>query len=282
MSLPPIYVRRTCKIGRSEIARKGLKASGTLLPKRRPAQYLLSLVLGTMILGANAVGGPPLLTDDPDTPGPNHWEINVALTSEKNADAWRFETPLIDLNYGIGEHLELTYEVPLVVLDAENEATRGGIGNSLVGVKWRFLDQEKAWLDGSTYPQFEFNHGNSSVDRGLAEAGWSLLVPFELGHKFGPLTVYSESGFYLKPRRPNEWLYGIAAEYQISEKFSIMGEFHGGCNYRFRDDQLISNFGSRWQFHKNISLLASVGRDLRPNIPGDSGFLSYLALQFTF
>jgi len=75
------------------------------------------------------MGGPPLLTDDTDTPGPNHWEINVAGTSEKTSDGWKFEVPLLDLNYGIGEHLQLKYEVPLVVLDEINAATCAGLGN---------------------------------------------------------------------------------------------------------------------------------------------------------
>ena len=226
------------------------------------------------------MGGPPLLTDDTDTPGPNHWEINVAGTSEKTSDGWKFEVPLLDLNYGIGEHLQLKYEVPLVVLDEINAATCAGLGNSIVGVKWQFLYHEKAWFDVSAYPQFEFNHGTSSVDRGLAQRGRSLLVPLELGHKFGQLKVYSEVGFFVNQQRPNEWLYGIAGEYPFSDKFTLLGEFHGGCDYRFHDDQLVSNIGSRWQFNKQFGFLISVGRAAHSTQPGQPRFLSYVALQF--
>src|ERR1700722_12967106 len=96
-------------------------------------RYILGLImLGTMTLVTNAVGGPPLLTDDPDTPGPNHWEINLAITSEETANESRFEAPLLDLNYGVGEHIELEYELPLVVLNARNEGTCAGFGNSVV------------------------------------------------------------------------------------------------------------------------------------------------------
>jgi len=38
------------------------------------------LGIGCLLWAANAPGGPPWLTDDPDTPGPNHWEMNVAIT----------------------------------------------------------------------------------------------------------------------------------------------------------------------------------------------------------
>ena len=245
-------------------------------------RHLLNLTLGAMALAVNAIGGPPLLTDDPDTPGPNHWEINLAITSEKSGDEWKFEAPLLDLNYGVGEHIQLKYEVPLVVVGGKNETVCGGLGNSTVGVKWRFLDEENAWLDVSTYPQFEFNHGRSSVNRGLAESGRSFLLPFEIAHKFGRLTAYSELGHFWNQKRPNEWLYGIAAEYEVSDKVSIMAEFHGTAEYRFRDDELVSNLGSRWKFNEHTSFLISMGRAVRSPGRGDLEFLGYVAVQFIF
>lgn len=43
------------------------------------------------------------------------------------------------------------------------------VGNSLAGVKWRFVENKRHELEISTYPQLEFNNPTSSVDRGLAE-----------------------------------------------------------------------------------------------------------------
>jgi len=54
-------------------------------------RYVFSLTSGAMILAANAMGGPPLLTDDPGTSRPNHWEINVAMASEKSGAKPRHE-----------------------------------------------------------------------------------------------------------------------------------------------------------------------------------------------
>jgi hypothetical protein len=242
----------------------------------------VALVLSAIItLATSATAGPPLLTDDPDTPGPNRWEINVAATSEKEGEEWGFELPLLDLNYGVGERIQLKYEVPLVLTDEEDQGVHAGPGNSKIGIKFRFLDQKTAWLDVSTYPQFEFNHGSSSVDRGLAEDGRSVLLPIELAHKFGPLTIYSEVGYSLNQRRPNEWLYGVAAEYELSEKFSIMGELYGNADHRLRNDTLVSNLGFHWQFDKKVSLLMSAGRSVGRSGKGEPGFTSYVALQFT-
>jgi hypothetical protein len=106
--------------------------------------------------------GPALITDDPDTPGPDNWEIDIATTSEYAQREWNLETPLLDMNYGIGEHIELTYELPWVVLVPAGGGASSGLGNSLLGVKWRFLDQTNAGLDVSAYPQVEFNNPTSS------------------------------------------------------------------------------------------------------------------------
>ncbi|MGD1088649.1 MAG: hypothetical protein ABR955_07975 [Verrucomicrobiota bacterium] len=41
---------------------------------------------------------PPLITDDPDTQGPNNLEIDIATTSEYTQPEWNLETPLPDIH----------------------------------------------------------------------------------------------------------------------------------------------------------------------------------------
>lgn len=55
-----------------------------------------------------------------------------------------------------------------------------GLSNSLVGVKWRFLDEDKVGFNMSFYPQVEFNNPTGSVNRGLADQGPNRLVPPEV------------------------------------------------------------------------------------------------------
>src|ERR1043166_6823829 len=76
---------------------------------------LLSLiVLACCASTARAQGGPPLLTDDPGTPGPGHWEINLAATMERGRAGRTFELPLLDITYGVGERIQLKFEAPWV------------------------------------------------------------------------------------------------------------------------------------------------------------------------
>src|SRR5476649_1445246 len=107
------------------------------------------IVLSTRL--AHAVAGPPLVTDDPGTPGANNWEINTAFTAELSPSEHRLELPLLDLNYGLGDRIQLKYELPYVLTNTEE---RNGFDRSDAGVKWRFQDKEPGGVALSTYPQY--------------------------------------------------------------------------------------------------------------------------------
>ena len=124
---------------------------------------------------ASAQGGPPLMTDDPDTPGPGHWEINVGMRLESSRHERRLETPRIDLNYGVGRRVQLKFEMPWVSVRDEAHNIQLGAGNATAGVKCRFLGQEGSKLAWSIYPQLEFNVSHSSVVEGIVEEGRELL-----------------------------------------------------------------------------------------------------------
>src|SRR6202451_2361333 len=156
----------------------------------------LNITMAAMSFAGNALGGPPLLTDDPDTPGPNHWEINVGGTSVYAMHLWDGGVPLLDINYGVGDHIQLKYQVQMIELEREHGGLLVGMSNSLAGVKWRFVDQTNgSWLEVSTYPQLEFVYPGSAGRRGLADRGDNLLLPIEVEHIFKKLTVYAEGGY---------------------------------------------------------------------------------------
>src|SRR5436190_23227779 len=101
---------------------------------------------------ARAQGGPPLITDDPDTPGPGYWEINLAAILQKYRHASSTDLPRIDANYGVGQRLQLKVEAPWVRVSGD-ETVRTGAGNAVAGVKYRFLGQEGQLIAWSVYPQ---------------------------------------------------------------------------------------------------------------------------------
>ena len=71
----------------------------------------LVCALAICALGAaKCADGPPMITDDPGTPGDRKWEINLAIAFEHRPGETSFDVPGIDLNYGVGEHIQLTLQ----------------------------------------------------------------------------------------------------------------------------------------------------------------------------
>src|SRR4051794_6056669 len=126
-----------------------LKSHPTIAPQ-------LFTVLGALCFMASqwaaAQGGPPMLTDDPDTPGAGNWEINTAYTEQRTNEEHLRSFPHVDFNYGLGEHIQLKFETGWVFADAP-DGVKSGVDDSLLGVKWRFLAQELAGLNISVHPQ---------------------------------------------------------------------------------------------------------------------------------
>src|SRR5690349_11970222 len=103
---------------------------------------IFSMIIFSVAPSAFAQGGPPMITDDPGTPGNGMWEINIVSTFTQSGDGKTFEAPNIDLNYGLGNNIQLKFEAPWILMKKNGETLKSGIGNSLIGVKWRFIDEE--------------------------------------------------------------------------------------------------------------------------------------------
>lgn len=253
-----------------------------LIARRAYSRFFFCVCYTALFCAAGAFAGPPLITDDPDTPGPNHWELNQAIIAEYLHHEWLLQTPLSDDNYGVGNNIELTYQLSWNEIVPKNGGAMSGLGDSLLGIKWRFLDQDKAWLDVSAYPQVQFNNPTSSARRGIVDKGTSVFIPFEIGHRFGPLDIYAEPGYTWNQRSPAQGFLGVAAEYDLTEKFAIMGELHYDFVNGFNQNELLFNIGFQQTLTKHINLLGSAGRSIFGPSASAPGFMSYLALQFLF
>src|SRR5271169_5245891 len=98
----------------------------------------LLFLLAALCNRAHAQGGPPFRTDDPETPGNKHWEINFGWVGDRNPMAGAYQVPDFDFNYGLGDRIQLKYELPIASHTDEHNVTNTGLGESLLGVKWRF------------------------------------------------------------------------------------------------------------------------------------------------
>jgi len=254
--------------------------------KQRPRVRLLALILtawAASASGAFGQGGPPMITDDPGTPGDGHWEINVATTVERRPGERVNEMPLLDLNYGIGDRVQLKYEGSWLVRKAAGEPSVSGLSDSLMGVKWRFYDAGEHQLAVSTYPQLGFaNPGSRSADRGLTEGDTTLLLPLEFQKDLGLLEWNAEVGREFHRHGGDDiWLFGLVAGHSFGEKLELAAEIHGTANAGFGGSELTANFGLRTRLAEHCTLLVSVGREFHNDFEPRLTLVGYLALQLT-
>src|SRR6476469_5129623 len=94
-------------------------------------------------LPLRAVAGPPLITNDPDTPGAGNWEINLAATGTHADSGWEISAPDLDLNYGVGERVQLSIHAGTAWARGEDGPWATGAGPVELGIRYRILDEDK-------------------------------------------------------------------------------------------------------------------------------------------
>ncbi|HVT71839.1 MAG TPA: hypothetical protein VHD61_01775 [Lacunisphaera sp.] len=250
-------------------------------PRRRPLRrrFLAGLMFLLPVL-ARAQGGPPLATDDPGTPGDGNWEINLAWTREHAAGATAQESPLVDINYGWGERLQLKYEASWLVLSGEGRGARAGVSDSSAGVKWRFRDDGPQGWAVSTFPQLGFRTAGSSVRRGVATGDTTFLLPFEVQRTFGVLELNADAGWSFDRRAPDGWLGGLAAGTEWRPGCELLAEIHAEGETGAGLVRLLGDVGARVRLGAHATLLVSAGGDLRRR-DGGRAVISYVGVQLT-
>ena len=221
-----------------------------------------------------------MITDDPGTPGNGKWENNFAIIFEHRPNETSIDVPEIDLNYGVGEHIQLTLQNAPVLLKRSGHGPIGGLGSTEAAVKWRFLDEATSGFDISMFPRVLFNIVQSSVRRGLAEDGTRFQIPFQIAKSFGRWHADVEVGPRAITVGRSEWLDGIVCGFDLAKPTMLMAELHDESRMNFSRDVLTLNVGLRHEFTENYILILSMGHELRS--PEPTALIGYFGMQFVY
>jgi hypothetical protein len=279
----------------------GVRDRGAMPLRRTVAGFFVSVSVSLLVFfcllvflllsatSAFAQGGPPYYTNDPGTPGPFNWEINLGYMPFFYSGQPVSHTPDVDINFGIGDRIQLTYENAWLRVQNPSTAsqfgrTQFGLGQSNPGVKWRFYDAGEDGLSVSVFPQFFLNNPNDAVRRGITPASQSFLLPFEFSKKLGPVDVDYEIGYQIVHKGPNGWLTGLVVGHDFTPKlegdieFYNQGTFHSSENQPSVNQPTI-DFGARYKIHSPIIFLVMAGRSLEPARSNQAYFLGYFGIQ---
>ena len=175
--------------------------------------------------------------------------------------------------------MQLQVGTGLAFVDAtDGGGTRSGLDDSLLGLKWRFLDRASSGIDMSVYPQLQLENGTGSVARGIAEPGPNLFLPVQVARAFGKTKWVGEVGYQTLRGQRNEWVAGVLGARQLTDTLELLAEVRSGSqNFRNRGD-LVVNAGLRQSISDRFRLLASVGTGVSSG-PEATSLIAYLGIQ---
>jgi hypothetical protein len=160
-----------------------------------------------------------------------------------------------------------------------HEDTNGkaeGAGDVLLGVKWRFFNNERSQLQLGVYPQLLVPTGNHA--RGLGEGRTALVLPVVAQKSWEKWTLYGNIGYWWQTAaETRNYLYaGLVLERDVNERLTLGAELFGNSpKEHAARSEVAFNIGGTWRLHEHLNLLFAGGRD----IVGDTSAMGYIGLQ---
>jgi hypothetical protein len=255
-----------------------------LLVFRNSGANLARVAIGcTLMLFAARValaqGGPPFYTNDPGTPGNKNWEMNFGYMPFLYNGQSVSHVPDVDINFGLGNRIQLTYEDAWLRVWNQAAPAKYGMGQDILGVKWRFYDSGEEGMRFSIFPQLSVNNPNHAVQRGITPPGASLLLPVEFARKIGRVDLNLEAGYNLVHLGPNGWFTGMVVGHEFMKKLELDAEFYCTGTFHPVFAQPTLDVGGRYRLHRPFILLWMAGRGVEPARSNQPHFVGYFGVQ---
>jgi hypothetical protein len=242
--------------------------------------YLPTVLLITVILLSKPVSaGPPFLTDDPVPVELGHSEFYVFSTLDKASDDVTVQAPAFEYNHGMAPQTQLHIIFPFTSFHPEGGATTYGGGDTEIGIKYRFVQEQNDIPQIGMFPLLEVSTGDAG--RGLGNGRTWARFPLWAQKSWGPWTTYGGGGYTLNqaPGQKDYFFAGWLLQRDLSEQLTLGGEiFAQGKTANDGKATKFMNFGGFYNFTKNFSLLFTAGH----SIAGENHLISYLGLYWTW
>ncbi|MGA2405103.1 MAG: hypothetical protein ABSG91_25975 [Syntrophobacteraceae bacterium] len=239
----------------------------------------IAVFIALLFVPFPALAGPPFLTDDPEPVEYKHWEIYFASMSEEQHGGVSMTAPHLDVNYGIAPNFQLHFTTPMEYVKPPGLPSHYGYGDTELGVKWRFFQNEDARFLASIYPLLEVPTGAES--RGLGNGQAQVFLPLWLQKGWGPWQTYGGGGYWINPGDGHKdfGFLGWQVQREMSKCLTLGAELFYETPRDTADERHFGfNIGTIINVTEKHHILLSAGTD----IIGPTDFYSYIAYQLTF
>jgi len=248
---------------------------------------LFIIIAANILFSTPSSAGPPFQTDDPEPVEYRHWEVYLATQWLRNQDGTSGTLPHVEVNYGVVPDVQIHAIVPMAYAKPAGEGSSYGLGDTELGVKYRFVHETDSHPMVGTFPQLELPMGDQ--EKGLGNGRAQLFLPLWVQKSFGPWTTYGGGGYWIHPGEGNRnwWYFGWLLQRELSKSLTLGAELF----YKTKDvvdGKPGSGFtaGAICNFDEGHHLLVSAGRGFRNAKEAEHSrndrFSGYLAYQWTF
>jgi len=243
---------------------------------------LLSIVASSLLVTAfPAWCGPPFVTDDPEPVEYQHSEMYIA-SEQTNTAGGKTVTPSVEYNYGALPDVQLSITVPYVFDSPAGQVKQQGMGDLVLGAKYRFLKETDSQPMMAVFPIVVTPNGDAN--KGLGNGATQIFLPLWIQKTWGDWQSYGGGGYWINkaPGANNHWYFGWELQKSISERLTIGGEvFHE--TEQLPADTSSSGFslGGIYNLDRHNRLLLSIGRGIT-EISTQNRFSSYIAYGLTW
>jgi len=231
----------------------------------------LLLCISVLFPVATAVATMPLVLDDPHTIGAGNVEAVLAVASLEQEGAIGTEVPVVDLDIGLLDGLDLALVGSAIHTSFETQSLpiEGHIRASL---KWQFLQSD---------------HWNAALNPGFdsslrSDRENSVVLPLQIEYARGRFAWGFEGDYLFSLEEADQWLAGTYGSFHCRDDLFLLAEVWAlGVREGGSTDLGISG-GLDWQTPVGPRMLASVGTGIASFGVGRIEWRAYFGLQWNF
>jgi hypothetical protein len=219
------------------------------------------------------------LTEDPVPVDYTRSESYFFSTYDGTAGGSDTNFPVLEYSYGVLPDTQLTIGVPFVRKAPDGGPIEWGLGDVVVGVKYRFVDETDRSPQVGVSPMAVLPTGNSNDGLGNGKTWWRL--PVCLQRSWGEWTTYGSVGYVINPAdgAKDHAFGGWLLQKDLDEKWMLGGEvFARGEDTVGGRATTFLNFGGSYRFSPDFKLLFSAGH----SVSGETHTIAYVGLWWAF
>jgi hypothetical protein len=236
----------------------------------------VATLMGLVCACSVAWAGRPLAVDDADPADPGQCEVEAGVCYERTPDCTHWDYPVgaalglgcgVEVGVGFGGQLEERVEV-VEHTGSERSCTEHGVGDLVLGVKWRLINSCPLGARHALVPSVKFPTADDDKDLGNGETDYDLtwVVSRDLGEAMG---VHANLGYSWIGGGNDDILHcGVAFDWRFADALQWVGEV-------FAEEELTggaqtvaqADLGLRWTSLKCLTLDIAAGTKVSGEAP---------------